>query len=883
MPQVATEDQSPVKLPAPLKSSDADALTPRRSPRVAVKRKLISDSEHGTPVKWIRSSSLLDDVILTLNNEHSERYVHKLLFDDERKFLEVTRKNVDISSHAGGPLAAARVIIYEDGSAYFNIFGDSQKIPQNDIKRGDELTQTLEDALEMISDGWTMCGGVSPSEFSDATNFLRYKPACVERSEPFEAVHSLKCMKWFKQVRRRKKAQTKQCAMGTCKKCVEFLRNVRKQNKSNAIGGESKMKRQDPGSNYPWKYLSPMSRNIRQRRANVKRHADVRKIKRLQKRLNKYKVQLEENQSREMADIVTILNEKYADDVQAVIDAGADTSPETHRVLQEVWDQDTKDRTQFFTDQIKNKTGSHGNMWSSITYRVALAVYTKSPAAYESLKGFKILQLPSTKSLQDIAGSKLHEPGITDGIKDYLLEQGTKYTLYKEEMMKKGRPEPKHEGILIFDEVKVTARVKWSSKGEKFFGLEMNPEDFPHLQDIYEDLDPNVPPQPAQYMWQFMWRDLTSDYDIVGPYFAAARSLEHGFILSCILQTMRVFHEYGFQITGLVCDGASSNMAAIKILCNGQRGTFGDKGPEFDGDRHEIKAFFINPFNPTLKVFCCICPSHQLKNLVNALFQSRLGGTKRFCLSYDWPYFGWKAIEDLYAREMNRADAGQLRMVPKLKRSFVERDAWIKLSVYPAKIMQQTAIIRELQTYLNPGDRIPPCDSDSVTQWLQYLQALNKLFENGFLTHDVIHSMESHVIQNMNEGYKFFVDWFNMLSDDGRPFHPTNSLERRFLAWQTWDLLRICIYGFRAFCEDFLQRHGQPYYITPMKWNGSAVETIFSQFKAITGGKLDSTNYATARKMFLARRDALGHRPSAAVAGYRNVPLYVSQTPLTRR
>ena len=91
-----------------------------------------------------------------------------------------------------------------------------------------------------------------------------------------------------------------------------------------------------------------------------------------------------------MTDIVTISNEKYADDVQSVIDAGADTSPETHRVSQDVWDQDTKDRVQrFFTEQIKNKIGSHGHMWSSITYRVALAVYTKSPAAYESRKGLK--------------------------------------------------------------------------------------------------------------------------------------------------------------------------------------------------------------------------------------------------------------------------------------------------------------------------------------------------------------------------------------------------------------------------------------------------------------------------------------------------------------
>ena len=117
----------------------------------------------------------------------------------------------------------------------------------------------------------------------------------------------------------------------------------------------------------------------------------------------------------------------------------------------------------------------------------------------------------------------------------------------------------------------------------------------------------------------------------------------------------------------------------------------------------------------------------------------------------------------------------------------------------------------------------------------------------------------------------------------GQDFNPTNSLERRFLAWQTWDLLRICIYGFKAFCEDFQTRHPAPYFIAPLKFNGSAVETLFSQFKDITNGKLDATNFATARKMFLSRRAALGHRPSAAVAGYRDVPLYVAQTPLARR
>ena len=113
-------------------------------------------------------------------------------------------------------------------------------------------------------------------------------------------------------------------------------------------------------------------------------------------------------------------------------------------------------------------------------------------------------------------------------------------------------------------------------------------------------------------------------------------------------------------------------------------------------------------------------------------------------------------------------------------------------------------------------------------------------------------------------------------------FHPVSSQERRFLAWQTWDLLRVCVFGFRKFCEDFLDRH-PGYYIVALKWNGSAVETLFSQFKHAAGGKLDSTNYATAREAYLVKRDTHGHRAAKAAHGYRDVPLYIREGNLVRR
>ena len=74
--------------------------------------------------------------------------------------------------------------------------------------------------------------------------------------------------------------------------------------------------------------------------------------------------------------------------------------------------------------------------------------------------------------------------------------------------------------------------------------------------------------------------------------------------------------------------------------------------------------------------------------MINALFSSQTGGTKNFRYSKDGSMFGWKAIIDLYARECQRRETGQARIVPKLRETYVLRDSWTKLNVLPAKIMQ---------------------------------------------------------------------------------------------------------------------------------------------------------------------------------------------------
>ena len=60
------------------------------------------------------------------------------------------------------------------------------------------------------------------------------------------------------------------------------------------------------------------------------------------------------------------------------------------------------------------------------------------------------------------------------------------------------------------------------------------------------------------------------------------------------------------------------------------------------------------------------------------------------------------------------------------------------------------------------------------------------------------------------------------------------------------DLLHIMFQGFLGLCEHFLRRY-PGYFITPVRINGSAIESYFSQLKYAGRGQLSAINYETAR------------------------------------
>ena len=82
----------------------------------------------------------------------------------------------------------------------------------------------------------------------------------------------------------------------------------------------------------------------------------------------------------------------------------------------------------------------------------ALAIFSRSPAAYHAVRLMGILQLPCDKTLRRYMYKHASSPGINE---EQLLESAKRFEAFKAQYVGEGMHLPIGEGVLIFDEVKV--------------------------------------------------------------------------------------------------------------------------------------------------------------------------------------------------------------------------------------------------------------------------------------------------------------------------------------------------------------------------------------------------------------------------------------------
>ena len=123
-------------------------------------------------------------------------------------------------------------------------------------------------------------------------------------------------------------------------------------------------------------------------------------------------------------------------------------------------------------------------------------MFVRSPAAYEALKSFNILQLPSRSTLQSYTGAFLHEAGASP---ESISKQVESYEALIKQCEKEGKLIPKSDGVLIFDEVKVVSGLIWNSRNQCIIGLAMTEKDQSTLHDVF-----NPCPQTSMFSKQLI-------------------------------------------------------------------------------------------------------------------------------------------------------------------------------------------------------------------------------------------------------------------------------------------------------------------------------------------------------------------------------------------
>lgn len=83
----------------------------------------------------------------------------------------------------------------------------------------------------------------------------------------------------------------------------------------------------------------------------------------------------------------------------------------------------------------------------------------------------------------------------------------------------------------------------------------MSSDDFSSLHDVYGGLSGDEKCQTTTYVIQ----DLSSDFDVVGPYFSCSSTMETQFLQ--VTRTMLAFSQFEFQVRALLYDEASINLS----------------------------------------------------------------------------------------------------------------------------------------------------------------------------------------------------------------------------------------------------------------------------------------------------------------------------------
>ena len=105
----------------------------------------------------------------------------------------------------------------------------------------------------------------------------------------------------------------------------------------------------------------------------------------------------------------------------------------------------------------------------------------------------------------------------------------------------------------MVDEVKVISSLIWNCQDHQIIGLAMTEKDQASLHDVFRYFSDGHRTQQTSYILQFLWRDLTSSFDIVGPYFTSDETLTAKKTFACVMETVKIFQVCNLSSNSIYC------------------------------------------------------------------------------------------------------------------------------------------------------------------------------------------------------------------------------------------------------------------------------------------------------------------------------------------
>ena len=95
--------------------------------------------------------------------------------------------------------------------------------------------------------------------------------------------------------------------------------------------------------------------------------------------------------------------------------------------------------------------------------------------------------------------------------------------------------------------------MTWYPKNNEIVGLAVSEDVLRSLHDLYASVKDEKGLHMESHILQFLWRDLSSNFDVIRTYFTSDSAMEVKFATSCVLEAMLSFESFHFGVRGLVC------------------------------------------------------------------------------------------------------------------------------------------------------------------------------------------------------------------------------------------------------------------------------------------------------------------------------------------